>query len=39
MIVKDAQGKEHWVLANAQYLRKVELDAGLIRVDWPVESE
>lgn len=37
MVVKSAEGGEHWVLATPQYLRKVELDQGLIRVDWPVE--
>jgi 16S rRNA processing protein RimM len=39
MVVKDTEGREHWVLATPQYLRKVEVDAGLILVDWPVEQE
>jgi 16S rRNA processing protein RimM len=40
MVVKDVEGREHWVLATPQYLRKVEVDAGLILVDWPlVDSE
>ena len=39
MVVKGAEGREHWVLATPEYLRKVELDAGLILVDWPVEAE
>ena len=39
MVVKDSEGREHWVLATPEYLRKVELDKGLIRVDWPVELE
>lgn len=39
MVVKDADGKEHWVPASPGYLRKVELDAGLILVDWPLELE
>ena len=39
MIVKDAAGKEHWVLATRQHLRKVEVDAGLILVDWPLDQE
>jgi 16S rRNA processing protein RimM len=38
MVVKDAAGREHWVLATPQYLRKVEIDAGRILVDWPVEE-
>lgn len=39
MVVRDAEGREHWVLAAPKYLRKVELDAGLILVDWPVDPE
>jgi 16S rRNA processing protein RimM len=39
MVVKDAAGAEHWVLATPEYVRKVELDAGWILVDWPVESD
>jgi 16S rRNA processing protein RimM len=39
MVVKDAAGREHWVLATPEHLRKVEVDAGLILVDWPVELE
>jgi 16S rRNA processing protein RimM len=39
MVVKDVEGREHWVLATPQYLRKVEVDAGLILVDWPLDSE
>jgi 16S rRNA processing protein RimM len=39
MVVKDADGREHWVLATPQYLRKVDVDAGLIEVDWPLESD
>ena len=39
MVVKDAAGKEHWVLATPQHLRKVELEAGLIQVDWPLETD
>jgi len=39
MVVKDAEGREHWVLATPEYLRKVEVDAGLILVDWPLELE
>jgi 16S rRNA processing protein RimM len=39
MVVKDAAGTEHWVLATPEYLRKVEVDAGLILVDWPLSDE
>jgi 16S rRNA processing protein RimM len=39
MVVKDGEGREHWVLATPEYLRKVELDKGLILVDWPLELE
>lgn len=39
MVVKDAGGREHWVLATPEYLRKVEVDAGLILVDWPLDTE
>jgi 16S rRNA processing protein RimM len=39
MVVKDAEGREHWVLATPEYLRKVEVEAGLILVDWPLELE
>jgi hypothetical protein len=27
------------VLATPEYLRKIEVDAGLILVDWPLELE
>jgi len=39
MVVRDADGREHWVLAMPQYLRKVEIDAGLILVDWPLDLD
>jgi 16S rRNA processing protein RimM len=39
MVVKDTDGREHWVLATREYLRKVEVDAGLILVDWPLDLE
>jgi 16S rRNA processing protein RimM len=39
MVVKDAGGREFWILAIPRYLRSVELDKGLIVVDWPVELE
>ncbi|HEY4212356.1 MAG TPA: ribosome maturation factor RimM [Steroidobacteraceae bacterium] len=37
MVVQDAAGKEHWVPAVPEYLRKVDLDAGSILVDWPAD--
>jgi len=37
MVVKDGEGREHWVLANPEHLRKVEIEKGLILVDWPLE--
>jgi 16S rRNA processing protein RimM len=39
MVVKADDGREHWVLATREYLRKVEFEKGLIIVDWPVELE
>jgi 16S rRNA processing protein RimM len=39
MVVKDGEGREHWVLATPEYLRKVEVDKGQILVDWPIELE
>jgi len=39
MVVKDAAGREHWVLATPRHLHRVDLDKGLIVVDWPVELE
>ncbi len=39
MVVQDAQGHEHWVPAVPQYLRKVDLAAGSILVDWPTEPD
>jgi 16S rRNA processing protein RimM len=39
MVVKDDEGREHWVLATPEYLRKVKVDQGLILVDWPLELE
>lgn len=39
MIVKDAEGKEHWVLATPRHLRKVDLDGGSVLVDWPLELD
>ncbi|HXA93563.1 MAG TPA: ribosome maturation factor RimM [Steroidobacteraceae bacterium] len=37
MVVQGA--RQYWVPATPQHLRKVDLEAGSIVVDWPVESE
>ena len=34
-----ASRMEHWVLADPSHLRRVDLAAGLIVVDWPAELE
>jgi len=39
MVVRDAEGREHWVLATPQHLRKVDLERGIVLVDWSVEPE
>jgi 16S rRNA processing protein RimM len=45
MVVEDRNGadavsrREHWVLADPAHLRRVDLAAGLILVDWPAELE
>jgi 16S rRNA processing protein RimM len=39
MVVKDAGGREHWVLATPQYLRRVELDKAQVLIDWPLDPE
>jgi 16S rRNA processing protein RimM len=38
MVIRDAAAAEHWVPATPEYLWKVELDAGRIVVDWPLDS-
>jgi 16S rRNA processing protein RimM len=38
MVVKATAGGEHWVPATREYLRKVELDAGHVIVDWPADT-
>jgi len=37
MVTREAGGTEHWVLAAPRHLRKVDLAAGVIVVDWPAE--
>ena len=49
MVVEDREGaaagareaarREHWVLADPEHLRRVDLAAGRILVDWPAELE
>ena len=36
---REAPRKEHWVLADPAHLRRVDLVAGRILVDWPAELE
>ncbi|HEY7888748.1 MAG TPA: ribosome maturation factor RimM [Steroidobacteraceae bacterium] len=36
---REAPRREHWVLADPAHLRRVDLAAGRILVDWPVELE
>lgn len=35
----EAGGREHWVLADRAHLRRVDLEAGRVLVDWPAELE
>jgi 16S rRNA processing protein RimM len=37
MVVQEAGGREHWVPAAPPHLRRVDLAAGEILVDWPAE--
>jgi len=37
LVAKAADGREHWVLAGPPHLRRVDLAAGEIVVDWPAE--
>jgi 16S rRNA processing protein RimM len=37
MVARDAGGAEHWVPAAPKHLRKVDLAARTILVDWPAE--
>jgi 16S rRNA processing protein RimM len=39
MVTREPGGREHWVLAAPRHLRKVDLAAGVIVVDWPAELE
>ena len=37
MVVHEVGGREHWVPASPPHLRRVDLAAGEILVDWPAE--
>jgi 16S rRNA processing protein RimM len=39
MVTREAGGAEHWVLAQPAHLKKVDLAARTIVVDWPAELE
>jgi 16S rRNA processing protein RimM len=39
MVTQAPGGLQHWVLAVPRHLRKVDLAAGTILVDWPAELE
>jgi 16S rRNA processing protein RimM len=39
MVVREANGKERWVPATRERLRKVDIDAGHVIVDWPAELD
>jgi len=39
MVTREPGGREHWVLASPKHLRTVDLAAGVVVVDWPVELE
>jgi 16S rRNA processing protein RimM len=39
MVTRGPGGREHWVLAAPKHLRRVDLTAGEIVVDWPAELE
>jgi 16S rRNA processing protein RimM len=38
MVIKHAASGEHWVPATPEYLWRVDLAAGRIIVDWPIDS-
>jgi 16S rRNA processing protein RimM len=39
MVVRAPGGREHWVPAVPQHLRKVDLPARKVLVDWPLEED
>jgi len=38
-VTKEADGREHWVLAAPPHLQRVDLAARMIEVDWPRELD
>jgi 16S rRNA processing protein RimM len=39
MVVQAAAGNEHWVPATREHLKKVDIAAGQVTVDWPAELD
>ncbi len=39
MVAREPGGREHWVLALPKHLRRVDVAAGTVVVDWPAELE
>jgi 16S rRNA processing protein RimM len=39
MVIRNAEGQEHWVPATKSHLSKVDLAAGAVVVDWPAALE
>jgi ribosomal 30S subunit maturation factor RimM len=39
MVVREAGGRERWVPATREHLSKVDIEAGLVTVDWPHELD
>jgi 16S rRNA processing protein RimM len=39
MVSREADGREHWVLAGPPHLRRVDLAARRVEVDWPTELD
>jgi 16S rRNA processing protein RimM len=39
MVTRAVGGRQHWILAAPPYLRRVDLAAGEVLVDWPAELE
>jgi len=39
MVVRTADGREHWILASPVHLRQVDLAGRRVVVDWPAELE
>jgi 16S rRNA processing protein RimM len=39
MVTREAGGREHWVLAIPKHLRRVDIAARTVLVDWPAELD